>query len=100
MYKVRVLRTTAQWHHRLCIQQQPLSRFIKQLTSAELRTHFVDYFEKQGHTRVKSASLIPHNDKSLLFTNAGTTLGAMVIGDINKTLLNRHGAFQGVFHEA
>ncbi|KAI7876234.1 alanyl-tRNA synthetase [Lichtheimia hyalospora FSU 10163] len=70
MYKVSVLRTTAQWHHRLLVQQQP-SRFIKQLTSAELRVQFVDYFEKQGHTRVKSASLIPHNDKSLLFTNAG-----------------------------
>lgn len=84
MYKVRVLRTTAQWHHRLAVQQ----RFIKQLTSAELRVQFVDYFEKQGHTRVKSASLIPHNDKSLLFTNAGTTTTTLTntrgYGNVNK----------------
>ncbi|KAI8643919.1 alanyl-tRNA synthetase [Parasitella parasitica] len=46
-------------------------RYIRQLTSPELRSTFIKYFEKQGHTPVKSASLVPHNDKSLLFTNAG-----------------------------
>lgn len=46
-------------------------RYMQQLTSPELRSTFIKYFEKQGHTPVKSASLVPHNDKSLLFTNAG-----------------------------
>lgn len=46
-------------------------RYMQQLTSPELRSAFIKYFEKQGHTPVKSASLVPHNDKSLLFTNAG-----------------------------
>lgn len=46
-------------------------RLMQQLTSPELRSRFIKYFEKQGHTPVKSASLVPHNDKSLLFTNAG-----------------------------
>lgn len=47
-------------------------RFIQQLTSPQLRTKFIKYFETKGHVPVKSASLVPHNDKSLLFTNAGT----------------------------
>ncbi|KAI7905661.1 alanyl-tRNA synthetase [Cokeromyces recurvatus] len=46
-------------------------RFLQQLSSPELRSRFIQYFEKQGHTPVKSSSLVPHNDKSLLFTNAG-----------------------------
>ncbi|KAI8088356.1 alanyl-tRNA synthetase [Thamnidium elegans] len=46
-------------------------RFIQQLTSPQLRTTFLKYFENKGHVPVKSASLVPHNDKSLLFTNAG-----------------------------
>lgn len=46
-------------------------RFMQQLSSPELRSRFIKYFEKQGHVPVKSASLVPHNDKSLLFTNAG-----------------------------
>jgi alanyl-tRNA synthetase len=37
----------------------------------ELRASFVNYFEKHGHQKVASSSLIPHNDPTLLFTNAG-----------------------------
>ncbi|EIE81660.1 alanyl-tRNA synthetase [Rhizopus delemar RA 99-880] len=44
---------------------------LRQLSSFELRSRFLNYFEKQDHVHVKSASLIPQNDKSLLFTNAG-----------------------------
>ncbi len=39
--------------------------------SSEIRNTFVDYFKKQGHTAVSSSSLIPENDPTLLFTNAG-----------------------------
>ncbi len=41
------------------------------MTSAAIRQAFLDYFEKQGHTIVASSSLIPGNDPTLLFTNAG-----------------------------
>lgn len=37
----------------------------------DLRKIFLGYFESKGHTIVKSSSLIPHNDPTLLFTNAG-----------------------------
>ena len=40
-------------------------------TSDELRTAFLKYFEDRGHTIVKSSSLVPQDDPSLLFTNAG-----------------------------
>ncbi len=41
------------------------------MKSAELRQAFLDYFEQQGHTVVPTGSLVPGNDATLLFTNAG-----------------------------
>jgi alanyl-tRNA synthetase len=40
-------------------------------TGNEIRQQFLDYFAKQGHQIVKSSSVIPADDPSLLFTNAG-----------------------------
>ena len=40
-------------------------------TSAEIRQAFLSYFAEQGHTVVSSSSLVPANDPTLLFTNAG-----------------------------
>ncbi|MBK1706571.1 alanine--tRNA ligase [Halochromatium glycolicum] len=40
-------------------------------SSAELRQAFLDYFAEQGHTAVESSPLVPGNDPTLLFTNAG-----------------------------
>jgi len=44
---------------------------MKYMTSAEIRQAFLDYFNQQGHEVVASSSLIPANDPTLLFTNAG-----------------------------
>ncbi len=37
----------------------------------DVRRGFLDYFEKNGHARVPSAPLVPHNDPTLMFVNAG-----------------------------
>ena len=41
------------------------------MKSSEIRTRFLEYFKKQGHTIVASSPLVPGNDPTLLFTNAG-----------------------------
>jgi alanyl-tRNA synthetase len=44
---------------------------MKSMTSAEVRQSFLDFFEEMGHKVVASSSLVPGNDPTLLFTNAG-----------------------------
>ena len=41
------------------------------MSTSELRSAFLEYFRSQGHQVVSSSSLVPHNDPTLLFTNAG-----------------------------
>jgi alanyl-tRNA synthetase len=44
---------------------------MKYMTSTEVRRSFLDFFEEMGHKQVESSSLVPSNDPTLLFTNAG-----------------------------
>src|SRR6478672_3564943 len=41
------------------------------MTTAEIRSRFLKFFEKNGHTVIDSSALVPQNDPTLLFTNAG-----------------------------
>lgn len=41
------------------------------LTTKEIRSKFIKYFKEHGHEEVRSSSLIPYNDPTLLFNNAG-----------------------------
>ncbi|MDG0817047.1 alanine--tRNA ligase [Bdellovibrio svalbardensis] len=41
------------------------------MKSSEIRNAFIEYFKRNGHTHVASSSLIPENDPTLLFANAG-----------------------------
>ncbi len=41
------------------------------MTTDQIRQKYLDFFRERGHTVVRSSSLVPHNDPTLLFTNAG-----------------------------
>ena len=43
----------------------------KLLSTQEIRTSFLEFFASKNHKVVESSSLVPHDDPSLLFTNAG-----------------------------
>ena len=52
-------------------QPDPYIPLMKTMTSNELRQAFLDFFRDPGHEVVASSPLVPGNDPTLLFTNAG-----------------------------
>ncbi len=62
---------------------------MKYMTSAEIRQAFLDYFNQQGHEIVPTSSLIPANDPTLLFTNAGMVQFKDVFLGSDKRTYNR-----------
>src|SRR5471032_1042798 len=59
------------------------------MKSSEIRQKFLDYFASKGHTVVASSSLVPHEDPTLLFTNAGMNQFKDVFLGFDKRPYNR-----------
>ncbi len=59
------------------------------LSGSQIREKFLSYFEKNGHRRVHSSSLVPANDPTLLFTNAGMNQFKDVFLGLEKRDYNR-----------
>jgi alanyl-tRNA synthetase len=62
---------------------------IRKLSGSEVRSMFLRYFEQHGHKIVRSSSLVPANDPTLLFTNAGMNQFKDVFLGIEKRDYNR-----------
>ncbi len=54
------------------------------MKTAQIRQKFLDFYASKGHTVEKSSSLIPHNDKTLLFVNAGMVPFKDVFSGVEK----------------
>jgi alanyl-tRNA synthetase len=59
------------------------------MTGSEIRRKFLDFFIAKGHREVHSSSLVPHNDPTLLFTNAGMNQFKDVFLGLEKRDYNR-----------
>ena len=64
------------------------------MKSAEIRQRFLDYFERNGHQVVASSPLVPANDPTLLFTNAGMVQFKDVFLGLEKRPYNRAASSQ------
>ncbi|MBM3550310.1 MAG: alanine--tRNA ligase [Alphaproteobacteria bacterium] len=60
----------------------------------QIRTAFLDYFARNGHEKVASSSLVPHNDPTLMFTNAGMVQFKNVFTGVEKRAYARAASAQ------
>src|SRR5680860_1646546 len=64
----------------------------KMITSKELRKKYIEFFKERGHQEIPSASLVPENDPTVLFTTAGMhPLVPYLLGELHpegKRLVN------------
>ena len=53
------------------------------MISQEIRRNFLKYFKEKGHAIIASSSVVPHDDPTLLFINAGTAVMERINGRID-----------------
>ena len=56
----------------------------------EIRQSFLDFFESKNHKVVSSSALVPNNDETLLFTNAGMVQFKMFFLELIKKVTKEH----------
>lgn len=64
------------------------------MKTAQIRQKFLDFYASKGHTIEPSASIIPHNDKTLLFVNAGMVAFKDVFSGVEKRPYTRAASCQ------
>jgi len=66
-----------------------LRAHMSKMSGSAVREMFLTFFESKGHTRVHSSSLVPQNDPTLLFTNAGMNQFKDIFLGVEKRSYNR-----------
>ena len=65
------------------------------MKTSDIRQSFLDFFKSKGHEVVSSSSLIPNNDETLLFTNAGMVqFKDVFLGTEKKNFKLESGSFE------
>src|SRR5256712_12772096 len=80
--------------YRLTFQLSRRGGYISPMTSVEIRRKFLEFFKVRGHQEVPSAPLVPADDPTLLFTNAGMVQFKRVFQGLERRPYTRDGTCQ------
>ncbi len=70
---------------------------MKYLSTAEIRSTFIDFFKSKGHTHLPSSPLVPYNDPTVLLTTAGMLQFKPIMFGTEKPTHSRATTYQKCF---